>query len=67
VLGCADHSCREGGYDLTNAILRELRMGHEHFVVDDTCNGNIGSAQCGRNMHVEVTATFTTPTQVDRA
>jgi hypothetical protein len=60
-LGCADRSCREGGYDLTDAILRGLRLGSTHFQVDQTCSGSLGSAECGRNMHVEVTATYRAP------
>jgi hypothetical protein len=58
VMGCADRSCKEGGYDLTDAILRGLHSGSTQFEVDDTCNGSVGSAGCGRSMHVVVTATY---------
>jgi hypothetical protein len=57
-LACADRSCREGGYDLTNDIIHALRSGQTHFVIDHTCSGTIGTAECGRSMHAEVTATY---------
>ena len=56
--GCADRSCRDGGYDITSAVLRGLREGSEHFIVEESCNGTVGMAECGRNMHIEVTATY---------
>jgi len=55
---CADRSCRDGGHDLTSSILRGLIEGKTHFEMDQLCDGNVGSAGCGRNMHVEVTATY---------
>lgn len=57
-LACADPSCRDGGHDLTNSVLRGLLAGSTHFEIDQPCDGNIGTANCGRTMHVEVTATY---------
>jgi len=57
-LGCADPNCRDGGHDLTAYILRGLIEGKNHFEVNQTCYGNVGSSDCGRQMHVEVTATY---------
>ncbi len=61
-LTCGDHACREGGHDVTNAVLHGLRAGAAHFEVDDACYGNVGSADCGRTMRVEVKATYRPPT-----
>jgi len=57
-LGCADPSCRDGGHDLTAHILRGLLEGKSRFEVNQQCYGNVGSTDCGRQMHVEVTATY---------
>jgi hypothetical protein len=57
-LACADPSCRDGGYDLTLAVIRGLLEGKPHFEVDGRCCGNVGSVDCGRNVHVDVTATY---------
>src|SRR5512142_220966 len=57
-LGCADPSCRDGGHDLTSYVLRGLLEGKTHFEMDQRCEGSVGSADCGRNVHVEVTATY---------
>ena len=57
-LGCADPSCRDGGHDLTSHVLRGLLEGKTHFALDQRCEGNVGSADCGRSVHVEVTATY---------
>ncbi len=55
---CSDHSCRDGGHDLTTNILTGLLEGKTHFEMDQPCEGTVGSAECGRNIHVEVTATY---------
>ena len=57
-LMCGDHSCRGGGHDVTLAVLDGLRAGATRFEVRDACYGNVGSAECGRTMLVEVTATY---------
>lgn len=60
-LTCSDPSCRDGGHDLTGHIMRGLIEGKRQFVVDQRCYGSVGSVDCGRNMHVEVTATYSAP------
>jgi len=60
-LSCADRSCRDGGHEITTAVMRGLLDGHGHFTIDQRCEGTVGSAACGRDMHVEVTATFREP------
>jgi hypothetical protein len=57
-LMCGDHACRDGGHDVTNAVLDGLRAGATRFEVQDACYGNVGTAECGRTMHVEITATY---------
>ena len=57
-LMCGDHGCRDGGHDVTHTVLGELRNGATRFEVRDVCYGSVGSAQCGRTMLVEVTATY---------
>ncbi len=57
-LGCSDPSCRDGGHDLTSHVIRGLLEGKTHFEVDQRCEGNVGGADCGRTMHVDVSATY---------
>ncbi len=57
-LSCADPSCRDGGHDLTGYVLRGLHEGKSHFEVNHRCYGTVGASECGRNMHVVVTATY---------
>lgn len=57
-LMCGDHACRDGGHDVTHAVLDRLRAGATRFEVQDACYGNVGTAQCGRTMHLEITATY---------
>ena len=57
-LMCGDHACRGGGHDVTYAVLDGLRSGATRFDVQDTCYGSVGSAECGRTMLVEITATY---------
>lgn len=57
-LMCGDHSCRDGGHDITSSVLRGLLAGSTHFDVEDLCYGSLGSAECGRTVRVQVTATY---------
>jgi hypothetical protein len=57
-LMCGDQACRGGGHDVTIAVLDGLRAGATRFEVQDTCYGNVGTAECGRTMLVGVTATY---------
>jgi hypothetical protein len=57
-LVCGDHACRGGGHDVTTAVLDGLRAGATRFEVEDACYGNVGPAECGRSMLVQITATY---------
>lgn len=57
-LPCGDRDCREGGHDVTDAVLRNLLAGAERFEVEDTCIGNIRSAECGRLVKIVAKATY---------
>jgi hypothetical protein len=58
MLTCGDHACRGGGHDVTSAVMRGLLSGATRFEVEDLCYGNLGHAECGRMMHVQVIATY---------
>ncbi|HEY3817874.1 MAG TPA: hypothetical protein VGL81_11915 [Polyangiaceae bacterium] len=57
-LPCGDHSCREGGHEMTDAVLRALQSGAARIELEDPCHGTIGTAPCGAVMHIVVTATY---------
>lgn len=56
---CSDPSCREGGYDISRELIRALRDRKSVFEGEDTCNGNIGSAHCGRVLTFTARAEYT--------
>ena len=58
VLPCGDTSCKEGGHDVTQAILRSLENGEEKFEGEDSCSGQVGTATCGRVLRYNATATY---------
>jgi hypothetical protein len=55
---CGDKSCKEGGHDLTDGVLRALNAGATKFELEDTCHGNVGKAFCGTVMRAHITATY---------
>ena len=58
VVPCGDRDCRDGGHDVTDAVLRALLAGEERFEVEDGCVGNIRSAECGRTVRIVAKATY---------
>jgi hypothetical protein len=58
VLPCGDSRCRDGGHDLTYAIMRSLTAGETRFEGEDVCAGTQGSSQCGRTLHFVATAEY---------
>ena len=57
LLPCGDPVCKDV-HDVTNAILEGLQSGVERFAVEDTCTGDVGTAQCGRVVKVTAIATY---------
>ncbi len=55
---CGDTSCQNGGYEVTDAIMRALQAHNEHFEADDRCLGSVGTAPCSRTLHVTAIATY---------
>lgn len=58
ILPCGDHSCKDGGHDVTSTVLRALEHGQATFEGEDMCAGQLGSAQCSRVLHFKATATY---------
>lgn len=48
VLPCGDPRCRDGGHDVTPAVMRALRASQTRFEGQDVCAGSVGTAQCSR-------------------
>ena len=57
-LTCCDRSCKDGGHDITRAIMMELERGSTDFEGEDTCHGALGSAQCSRVLRYKAFATY---------
>src|ERR1700722_9055128 len=55
---CGDHTCREGGHDVTDAVLRALEVGDVRVELEDTCPGQVGTVPCGAVMHLVLRATY---------
>ena len=58
-LPCGDARCKEGGHDVTHAIMTALRDSETHFKGQDVCTGSVGTAQCVRVLHFAGIATYT--------
>jgi hypothetical protein len=58
LLPCGDRDCRDGGHDVTDAVLRGLQSHAERFEVEDTCIGNIRGAECGRTVRIVAKASY---------
>jgi hypothetical protein len=58
VLPCGDSRCRDGGHDVTHAVLRALRAGETRFDGEDACAGSIGTGRCLRILHYVAIATY---------
>jgi hypothetical protein len=61
VLGCGDPDCRDGGHDVTDALVRHLGEHSTSFSLEDVCMGHLRGAPCGRIVRVLVTATYADP------
>jgi hypothetical protein len=55
---CGDHSCREGGHDMTDAVLHALKAGDARAELEDACHGSVGTAICGAVMRLVLAATY---------
>ena len=51
IIPCGDSRCKDGGHDITHAVLRSLRDGETQFEGNDVCIGSQGSGQCARVLH----------------
>lgn len=58
VLPCGDARCRDGGHDITDAVMRALRASESRFEGQDMCAGSVGTGQCSRVLHFVGVATY---------
>jgi hypothetical protein len=58
VLPCGDSRCKDGGHDVTHAVMRPLRAGETRFEGQDACAGSLGTAPCTRVLNFVGTATY---------
>jgi hypothetical protein len=58
LLPCGDPACKDGGHDLTTAIISGLNSGATRFEVEAACAGEVGSGRCGRVIEVTALATY---------
>jgi hypothetical protein len=58
ILPCGDSRCKDGGHDITHAVLRALRAKETRFEGQDLCSGSQGSGQCTRVLHYVALATY---------
>ena len=58
VIDCTDRECRDGGHDLTEEMLSQLRAGRERFHLEQRCPGRTSARDCGRVATVRAVATY---------
>lgn len=61
VVPCHDSRCKDGGHDLTAAILAALKTKKERFTGADACAGVVGSSACSRVLDYVGVATYQQP------
>ena len=52
--------CRDGGHEITDAVMRALRSGETRFSGEEPCQGTLGAAesQCNGVLVYEAEATY---------
>lgn len=58
LLPCGESSCKNGGHDITRAVLRGLETKSTTFSGDDPCMGQTGTAPCARTLVFTAHATY---------
>jgi hypothetical protein len=58
VMPCGDPDCREGGHDLTDAVMQRLRERAIDFVVEHECGGDVRGARCDRVVRIHAAAAY---------
>ena len=58
LLPCGDARCRDGGHDITHAVMRALRAADTRFEGQDVCTGSVGTGPCSRTLHFVGIATY---------
>ena len=57
-LPCQDSFCKQGGHDVTQAMLRALQSGSTSFEGEHACAGQTGTAECQRVLRYVAKATY---------
>ena len=60
-VSCSDTRCTDGGYDITDEVIRALERRIERFSGDRSCGGMRNVGGCTRELHFDVTATYREP------
>jgi hypothetical protein len=58
VIACGDHTCQDGGHDITSYVMSALRSQRAHFEGESACSGMTGSAPCARTITYQVSAEY---------
>ena len=58
LIPCGESSCKDGGHDITRAVLRGLENKATVYEGDDPCSGQTGTASCSRILVFTAYATY---------
>jgi hypothetical protein len=61
VIACGDHTCQDGGHDITHEMMAGLRSHRSQFGGESACGGMTGSAPCARTIEYRVSAEYSSP------
>jgi hypothetical protein len=62
LIGCSDANCKDGGHDVTDAVMRSLLRGETSFQGEDRCYGALGPSSCTRVLHFDASAEYASGT-----
>lgn len=58
IIPCGDQTCKDGGHDITAALMSAFRMRQTAAEGEDACGGTVGTASCSRSIRYQLTAEY---------
>jgi hypothetical protein len=58
VIACGEPNCKDGGHDVSAAVMRSLLSRQTQFDGEDKCCGSLGSNPCARVLHYHAVAEY---------
>lgn len=57
-IACSDRDCLEGGFDITDTLMRAMRSGKPRIEGQVSCSGTVGEAPCSHTITFAAEASY---------